>query len=190
MAMNVSEPVFLSASSSAGAVTFFVLWPAWDIGCLSFLKGSPRSLPAIPGKWGERPVRRETLVPPSDTILHKPRVNRLSWLDVSNPSLRRKLRPLDRPMTKGREGGRHGHTYSWPYGKGNQEAAARGGCPLEVGISGNVTSGCRDPRGRHDLHDRHGRARHRRHVRPGLRRHHRNRGRHRRRRAAPAGELR
>src|SRR5262245_18877202 len=70
-----------------------------NIGCPSFRKGSPLSLPAIPRNLWERPVSGNPAFW-SDTILQKARGKQNSYLSVSNTSLQEKSRRVDFVGTK------------------------------------------------------------------------------------------
>jgi hypothetical protein len=144
--------------------------------------------PPFPENGGSVRYAKVSL-PRSDTILHKTPVNRLSSYGVSNPSLRRKLPPVDVTMTNRRTAGirpRFGQSYSGHRKKASLKRLHARNRLLKEGL---VTSDCRDHRGRHDLHDRRGPVHRRHHVRPVHRHRHQSRGRHLRLRAAPAGAL-
>src|SRR5690242_13132588 len=124
MAIRVSEPVFLSKSSAAMAEALLFLRPAGNIGCLSFAKGSPESLRAIPKKRQERPVREKPL-PRSAKILHKTLGNMFPCLDVSNPSLRRKLPAFDRLETNKPAGRGARPRFRQTYSADNENASVK-----------------------------------------------------------------
>src|SRR6516225_453565 len=167
------------SKSQAAIRTSFLSRPVRDIGCPASLKGSPRSLPAKPGKpitdavgnsrYSRQDTAKTTATTKFITRCFKP-VNAQKVAKAGRSGDKaRNVRWAERLLTKLQQRQK----------KRKRERPRRGEAAYGERI---FTSGCRGHHGRRDLRDRHVRGRHRRRDRHG-RRHRRSQsnGRHRRR---------